>query len=174
MNPLPHIDPIGTVLIPLITMLGGFMIGWAKPVPVDVGRLKYPRKDHFWVAFAGPLANLAMAIGWGLIGAIAIALHGVGASIISSPLAAMSDAGIKINLVLMAFNLLPIPPLDGSRMLARFLKGHARMKYEGFEQWGFFVVIALALTGIINLWISPFLSAFSWISKIPGLAFSFA
>lgn len=170
LNPIPHIDPIGTVVVPLLTMLiGGMMFGWAKPVPVDVGRLRYPRKDQFWVALAGPAANLAMAILWGLVGLVAGAgIFGTWAGI---PLLLMAKAGITINLVLMAFNLLPIPPLDGSRMLARYLKGHTRVKYESFEKWGFFAVILLAVTGIINkIWLDPIMGLFFWVSAIPSMA----
>lgn len=170
LNPVPHIDMIGTLLVPALAMLlGGFLFGWAKPVPIDPSKMRYPRKSFMWVALAGPASNMAMAVLWALV-ALA-GRQGLGGEMISPGMLAMGMAGIQINMALMIFNLLPIPPLDGSRVVARFLKGKALAAWSRFEQYGLFVVmgIMLLLPGVITLWFAPWLSVFSWIPAIAGL-----
>lgn len=112
LNPLRHIDPIGTILLPLVTLwLGGILFGWAKPVPVNFAALRRPKQDMLWVALAGPGANLFMALVWGFMIKVGLDLP---ESDLSTPLILMGEAGIKINVVLMVLNLLPLPPLDGA------------------------------------------------------------
>jgi Zn-dependent protease len=170
LNPVPHIDPLGTILVPMLALgLGGFLFGWAKPVPVDVSRLRYATKSMVWVALAGPASNFAMAIIWALV-ALA-GNHGLGGSFASEPMAAMGMAGIQVNMMLMIFNLLPIPPLDGSRVIARFLKGKALDTWEGFDRYGIFVImgVAMLVPGLLALWFVPWMSVFSFIPKLAGL-----
>src|SRR6266446_6663790 len=122
LNPLKHIDPIGTVLVTLGILLlsgGGFLFGWAKPVPVNFGNLRHPKRDMLWVAGAGPFANFLMAVGWAILLKSAVP----GGLIDSDGLFEMAKAGIDVNLVLMALNLLPIPPLDGGRIALSLLPG---------------------------------------------------
>lgn len=167
LDPRPHIDMLGTVVIPaLCLLLGGFLFGWAKPVPVDVSRLRYGRKSFVWVAMAGPLANMLMAIGWALIGLLG--RGGLAGDFLSEPLFAMGLAGIQINMMLMIFNLLPIPPLDGSRVVARFLKGQTLLFWDKMEQYGFFIIMGLSfiVPGLLNMWFEPWMRLFSW---IPGI-----
>jgi Zn-dependent protease len=148
LNPLKHIDPVGTVLVPgILFMLGGFIFGWAKPVPVDFKKLRHPKRDMAIVALAGPLANLLMAIGWALIAKFAIWL---GVAYISKPLIFMGYAGITINLVLMLLNLLPIPPLDGGRIVAGILPARLELKFSRIEPYGFFILVALLATGLLG------------------------
>lgn len=165
LNPKTHIDPIGTVLIPAICLLaGGFLFGWAKPVPVQVSNLRYGRKSFVWVALAGPFSNMIMGILWALI-ALA-GNHGLGGAMFSEAMAAMGMAGISINLSLLIFNLLPIPPLDGSRVVLRFLKGKARDTWESMEQYGMFIILGLSLMGVLGFWFKPWMGVFSWIPAI--------
>lgn len=161
LNPIKHIDPLGTIAVPaLCLVLGGFMFGWAKPVPFNPSRLMYPRKDIFIVAIAGPVSNLLMAFIWYalLLGAVPLAPENI-----SVYLASACRIGIQINLILMIFNLLPIPPLDGAKMLARFLNSEWRWRMDSMEKYGLFIVLGLSFTGILGaLWINPWMSLFSW------------
>ena len=148
LNPLKHIDPVGTVLVPgILFMLGGFIFGWAKPVPVDFKKLRNPKRDMAIVALAGPLANLLMAIGWALIAKFAIWLE---LAYVSKYLIFMGYAGITINLVLMLLNLLPIPPLDGGRIVAGILPDPLAWKFSRIEPYGFFILVALLATGFLG------------------------
>lgn len=170
LNPIPHIDMIGTVLVPMLAMLlGGFLFGWAKPVPIDPSKMRYPRKSFMWVALAGPASNMVMAIIWALV-ALA-GRNGLGGDMVSPGMLAMGIAGIQINMALMIFNLLPIPPLDGSRVVARFLKGKALDAWTRFEQYGMFVVmgIMLLVPSVLMMWFAPWQRVFSWIPAIAGL-----
>ncbi|MGR8934265.1 MAG: site-2 protease family protein [Gammaproteobacteria bacterium] len=149
LNPLKHIDPIGTLLLPGILLLSGagFVFGWAKPVPVDARNLHNPKRDMAYVALAGPAANFLMALGWALISRIGVWID---AEAISLPLIYMGVAGISINLVLGLLNLLPIPPLDGSRILTALLPHYWAWQYNRFEQYGFMILLLLLVTGLLN------------------------
>ena len=155
LNPLKHIDPIGTVLVPLgMFALTGFMFGWAKPVPIDPRNLKNPRKDMAWVAAAGPAANLIMAVAWGLAIVFAQAIaHS--SPWFAEPLLFMGAAGVLINVILMVLNLLPIPPLDGSRVVASLLPYNAARSYAKIEPYGLFIVLALMISGLLGRIIMP-------------------
>ena len=166
-NPLKHIDPIGTIGLPLFLLLmsklsGGptFLFGWAKPVPVNFENLRRPKRDMLWVAAAGPGANLLMALFWGLM----IQLGAVLGESMGLPLMLMGAAGILINAMLAALNLLPIPPLDGGRIAVSLLPyGPARMLAR-IEPYGFFILIALMFTGVLSTLMWPLI----------GLIFSFS
>lgn len=146
LNPIKHIDWLGTIVIPGLLLLSftGFIFGWAKPVPVDPRYFKNPRKDMAIVALAGPLSNLAMAIGWALLARVGVL---VGTESISLPLIYMGVAGISINLVLALINLLPIPPLDGSRVLTGLLPHRLAWQYNRLERYGFIILLLLLMTG---------------------------
>ena len=157
-NPFKHIDPVGTVVVPAVMIaLTGFAFGWAKPVPVDARNFKDPKKDMMWVAMAGPASNLIMAVFW----AITLRLGAMsydGSSSISLFVIYASVAGIIINTVLCVLNLLPVPPLDGSRILSGFLSAKASQVYNKIEPYGFFIVVALLATGLLGLLLSPFIN----------------
>ena len=158
LNPLKHIDPVGTILIPLMLILTGspFLVGYAKPVPVNFGRLRNPRIDSIWVALAGPGPNFIQALIWAIL---LIGLIGFGVD--ERFLVAMSQAGITWNLGLLVFNLFPLPPLDGGRILAGLLPARQSIALGKLEPWGFFIVLALVFTGIIgNLWMEPLMAFF--------------
>ena len=158
-NPIKHIDFVGTILVPgmllLLAKFGSpaFIFGWAKPVPVNFGNLRHPKRDMFWVAGAGPLANFAMAIGWGLLLKAAVP----GGLLASTGLLEMASAGIKVNLMLMALNLLPILPLDGGRIAVSLLPHSIASSYARLEPYGFVIVIALLATGILVDLMQPIL-----------------
>jgi Zn-dependent protease len=164
LNPLRHIDPIGTILIPAITLLaGGILFGWAKPVPVDFSRLRNPKRDMLWVAAAGPASNFVMAIMW----ALALHLSPLLPMSFHMPLDLMVRAGITINIVLMVLNLLPLPPLDGGRIAVSLLPNHLAHKYARIEQYGFVILLILLFTGILSMIMGPFIFGFirliSWL-----------
>lgn len=149
LNPIKHIDPVGTILVPgLLLLLGGFLFGWAKPVPVNAARLRNPRRDMAIVAAAGPLTNGLMAVGWALL--LRITLGADPASGIWIGLRLMALAGISINLILMVLNLLPVPPLDGGRVLMGFLPVRAADALGRLEPYGFLILIALLATGVLG------------------------
>ncbi|WP_198244033.1 site-2 protease family protein [methane-oxidizing endosymbiont of Gigantopelta aegis] len=151
LNPLNHIDLVGTVLLPGILLLSGagFIFGWAKPVPVDPRNFKSPRKDMMYVAMAGPISNLLMALGWAIIARIGVSLADVQA--VALPLIYSGIAGISINLVLALINFLPIPPLDGSRIVAGLLPERMAWQYYRLEPYGFYVLLLLLVTGGLGL-----------------------
>jgi Zn-dependent protease len=153
LNPLKHIDPVGTILVPIgmllmSKLLGGppLLFGWAKPVPVDFGRLNRPKKDMLWVALAGPVSNLLMAIAW----AIGLRLMFEGGTH-DGFWFEMALVGIQINLVLMALNLFPLPPLDGGRVVFSLLPNRLAWQYGRLEPYGMLIVIVLLATG--SLWV---------------------
>ena len=158
LNPIRHIDPIGTVLVPLVSFLaGGILFGWAKPVPVNFGRLRHPKKDMFWVAAAGPAANLLMALAWALLLKMAVTMPDVG---YNDALAEMSRVGININGVLMILNLLPLPPLDGGRIMVSLLPMKSALKFAQLERYGMFILFGLLLLGGLDLIMRPLLRLF--------------
>jgi Zn-dependent protease len=160
LNPLKHIDPIGTILVPGLMLLlpGGFVFGWAKPVPVDWRNFKRPKQDMAWVAAAGPAANLLMALGWALLSRIALGLPAD--NWIALPLLFMGVAGIFINTILMVLNLLPLPPLDGGRVLTGLLPGPYAYQFARIEPYGFWILIILLITGVLGSVLWPFVSMF--------------
>jgi len=151
LNPLRHIDPIGTVLVPgLLAAFGGFIFGWAKPVPVNYSRLRRPKRDMALVALAGPGSNLLMALGWGLIALIAYGLRNTWPGL-SEPMLWMGITGIDVNVMLGVLNLLPIPPLDGSKVLAGVLPDRFGLAMLRMEHYGLIILVILLATGILNL-----------------------
>ena len=175
LNPLKHVDPVGTVLVPGLLILSGFIFGsglgfifgWAKPVPVNWDQLRHPRRDMALVAVAGPLANFIMAILWALVAKLAIVLQSPFAS---EPLLFMGGIGISINLILMVLNLLPIPPLDGSRVVSSVLPGPLAWKYSRIEPYGFLILMGLLVMGILGPLLSYPLPALQQIvTRLAGL-----
>ena len=153
LNPLRHIDPVGTILLPIMTLwLGGILFGWAKPVPVNFSALRRPKQDMLWVALAGPAANLFMALFWGVW--IKIELMSP-ESYYTEPLMEMAQLGVKINVVLMVLNLLPLPPLDGGRIVVSLLPHRLAMKLAGIEPYGMFILIGLAITPVLGWILTP-------------------
>jgi Zn-dependent protease len=152
LNPLRHIDPVGTVIFPALTLLvGGILFGWAKPVPVNFSNLTNPKKDMFWVALAGPAANLVMAIFWTILLA-RINFFPQEAELF---MRVMCLAGIQINIVLMVLNLLPIPPLDGGRIAVSVLPHPWSNYVAGLERYGFFILIFLLVSGLLSQILMP-------------------
>jgi len=156
LNPIKHVDPIGTILVPalLVLLRTGFVFGWAKPVPVTWENLRHPKRDMAIVAAAGPASNLIMAIGWGLVVKLSLLLP-AGADAISEPLKYMGLGGILANVLLMVFNLLPLPPLDGGRVAVGLLPGPWAWRLSRIEPYGFFILIGLMITGILSLVVWP-------------------
>ncbi len=153
LNPLRHIDPVGTVLLPLMTlMLGGILFGWAKPVPVNFSALRNPKKDMLWVALAGPASNMVMALAWAILFKLSA---GSPESYFAEPLMGMAVVGIKINVVLVVLNLLPLPPLDGGRVAVSLLPHRQAYQLSRIEPYGMFILIFLAITPVLGQVLSP-------------------
>lgn len=156
-NPLRHIDPIGTIAMPLLLYFatkGAFVFGYAKPVPVRFGRLRDPRWHGMWVALAGPATNFVQAIFWGVL-AVVFAMEGVNEPF----LIGMARAGILVNMVMAAFNMFPLPPLDGGRVLAALLPPRMALGLSRIEPFGFFIVMALIISNVItNVWMRPIMA----------------
>jgi Zn-dependent protease len=157
LNPFPHMDLVGTVIMPLMLFFatsGQFLFGYAKPVPVDFSRLRHPKRDMVWVALAGPAVNLLQAFAW-------VALYYLLTSLGSDEqfFIEMVKAGLKVNLVMFAFNLFPLPPLDGGRIVAGLLPMRLAIGFSHIERYGFFIVMGLVLMGVINtLWMGPIMA----------------
>lgn len=154
LNPVSHIDPIGTIAMPALLYLatsGAFLFGYAKPVPVRFGNLRNPKRDMVWVALAGPGANLVQAFLWY---AALYLLQGAG---VSEPFfVKMCEAGVLTNVVMFVFNLFPLPPLDGGRILVGLLPMRAALAVSRIEPWGFFIVMGLVIAGVLSsLWMRP-------------------
>ena len=151
LNPIKHVDPVGTILVPLALLLMpgvGFIFGWAKPVPINFRALRSQKSGMIWVALAGPGANFLMAIGWLILAIISLKLE-------LFILYSMARVGIFLNILLAVFNLLPIPPLDGSRVISALLPGPLAYKYGQFEQYGFLILLGLMLIGGFQLFVLP-------------------
>ena len=157
LNPMRHVDPVGTILMPLILYFatgGSFLFGYAKPVPVNFSRLRNPKRDMVWVALAGPGSNFAQAVLWVVLGYLLVAL-----GLHERFFLEMCRAGLTVNLVMFAFNLFPLPPLDGGRILVGLLPMRQALAVSRVEPWGFFIVMALVVTGIVgNFWLRPLIT----------------
>ena len=153
LNPIKHIDPFGTILIPLVLYMatsGAFLFGYAKPVPIDFGQLRNPRRQTAWVALAGPAANFVMALLW-MIAAILMRAMQIEEEFFPQ----MAHAGILVNVLMFSFNLLPILPLDGGRILNSFLPIKLSYQFSRIEPYGLFIVLALIYFKILNFWVLP-------------------
>lgn len=158
LNPIKHIDPIGTVVLPLILLaVGSIIFGWAKPVPVEWRNLRRPKQDMAWVALAGPGANLVMMLLWGGFGKLAVSFQHVFKGF-TEPMLYMAVAGIGINIVLMVLNMLPLPPLDGSRVVSSFLPPRREEQYNRLEPYGFIILIILVVTGVLGWFLWPIIN----------------
>ena len=168
LNPLKHIDPMGTILIPgmLLLLQAGFIFGYAKPVPINWKNLHHPKRDMALVAAAGPVANLLMAIAWALLLRLGVVLGDSGLALVY-----MGVAGISINGILMILNLLPLPPLDGGRVMTGLLPGPMAYKFSRIEPYGFFILIGLLVTGVLGAVLWPLISVFiSMMVPVSGLS----
>ncbi|MGB3275761.1 MAG: site-2 protease family protein [Castellaniella sp.] len=167
LNPLRHIDLMGTIVVPLVLLFatklmgGGLLFGWAKPVPVNWSRLRRPKRDMLWVALAGPASNLFMAIGWVLFLRAMLSLD-----LISGPQdfwLLMANAGVQVNLILMALNLLPLPPLDGGRIVFSLLPPRLAWRYGRIEPYGLMILIVLMMLGWLWPLMLPLLKLGQWV-----------
>ncbi|MEN9774124.1 MAG: hypothetical protein RL322_1194 [Pseudomonadota bacterium] len=172
-NPLRHIDPVGTLIVPALILLtskalggGGLLFGWAKPVPIEVARLRRPRRDLGLVAAAGPMANILMALAW----ALALKLQ-IWAGLDQEFLLRVAQAGILVNVGLAVINLLPLPPLDGGRIVAAFLPVRAAIAFYRIERYGLLIVLALLATGVLGMLTVP---AFRMGVELISTLFNFA
>lgn len=163
-NPLKHIDLVGTIIVPLVIvitskLLGGGMLlfGWAKPVPVNFARLRRPKQDMLWVAAAGPGMNFVMAVFWALMIQLGYAM---GSGFATAPLMLMGAAGVFINVILMALNLIPLPPLDGGRIAVSLLPVKQAIQFSRLEPYGLFILLGLLFTGILGTVLWPLISLF--------------
>jgi len=165
LNPLKHIDPVGTVLMPLLLYFatsGAFLFGYAKPVPVQFDRLRNPKRDMVWVALAGPASNFLQALLWALL-LIVLALLGIDERFFVQ----MARAGVLVNLVMWAFNLFPLPPLDGGRILVGLLPWKQAQAVSRIEPYGFFIVMALVIAGVVSsFWLRPLMALGYWIINL--------
>ncbi|HQN65746.1 MAG TPA: site-2 protease family protein [Methylophilus sp.] len=161
LNPFRHIDPFGTIILPAMTiLLGGILFGWAKPVPVNFRNLRHPKQDMLWVAAAGPMSNLVMAIIWAMLLRTSPHLP----AYIGQFLALTSQVGITINIVLMVINLVPIPPLDGGRIMVSLLPMHLAIKFQRLEQYSLWILIGffilLTQTPLGSMVVAPIIRFF--------------
>ena len=167
LNPIKHIDPIGTVALPLVLLVlakfvggGGMLFGWAKPVPVNFENLRHPKQGMFWVAAAGPLSNLLMALAWAVVAKLSLS---VPQSYFALPLALTGAAGVFVNVIFMMLNLMPLPPLDGGRILVSLLPHRYAYKFARVEPYGFAILLVLLFTGVLSFVLWPLVSGAVWI-----------
>ncbi len=172
LNPIKHIDPIGTILVPAIAvMFTGFIFGWAKPVPVGFRNLRNPKRDMIFVAAAGPASNILMAIAWALFASL-LARTGLTGGMLGELLIQMAVFGVLINSILAVFNMLPLPPLDGGRVAVGLLPEPASSRLASVEPYGFFIILGLLFTGILWPIIGPVISAVQiGVFRLAGLNF---
>ncbi len=171
LNPIKHIDLLGTIILPgLLLITGtGFVFGWAKPVPVDSRNFKNPRQNMAIVALAGPASNLLMAIFWALVARVGV-MVGSGNETIAMPLIYSGVAGISINLILMLLNMLPIPPLDGSRILSGVLPNYWAWQFNKLERFGFFILLIMLYFNVLNVILAyPKYILEQWFFTLAGL-----
>ena len=156
LNPLKHIDPMGTVVVPLLLLAvsSPYLFGWAKPVPINFGNLRHPKRDMLWVAAAGPGANFLMAFLWALVFKFGLAIP---ESNFSEPMLLMGQAGILVNVILLVLNLLPLPPLDGWRIAMSLLPQRIAYRFAQIEPYGFIILLVLLFTGALGAVIEPFI-----------------
>ena len=156
LNPLKHIDPMGTVVVPLLLLAvsSPYLFGWAKPVPINFGNLRHPKRDMLWVAAAGPGANFLMAFIWALVFKFGLAIP---ESNFSEPMLLMGQAGILVNVILLVLNLLPLPPLDGGRIAMSLLPHRIAYRFSQIEPYGFIILLVLLFTGALGAVIEPFI-----------------
>jgi len=174
LNPMVHIDPVGTILIPIVLAViyistgTGLLFGYAKPVPVNYSNLKKPKRDMAWVALAGPMANLIMAFAWVLLAALIQKMQVQEEFFLSMAkfFMSMANAGLIVNLMMFAFNLFPIPPLDGGRILFSLLPHNLAYKFAQIEPYGFFIVIGLAMMNVLNFWMTPVMLAANFLLSL--------
>jgi Zn-dependent protease len=171
LNPLVHIDPFGTIVIPAVLYMatgGAFLFGYAKPVPINFSNLRHPKRDMAWVSLAGPAANFAMAFLWMMF---ALGLHV--ANIDEDFFLNMARAGVLTNLVMFAFNLFPIPPLDGGRIAVSLLPYKLAHKFAQIEPYGFFIVMALVMLKVLQFWMAPVMLVANLLLQLLMSPFSF-
>lgn len=153
LNPLKHVDPLGTIVVPLITAFAGFVFGWAKPVPVNFQNLRHPKRDMLWVAAAGPGSNIVQALIWALAAKLLFEAQGA----VATYWFQVAEAGILVNLILAILNLFPILPLDGGRILASLLPARISYAYQATERYGMIILILLIVTGLLGTLLRPLL-----------------
>lgn len=171
LNPIKHVDLVGTIILPTLLLITGtgFIFGWAKPVPVDPRHFKKPRQDMAIVALAGPASNLLMAIGWALVARLGV-MFGSGNESIAMPLIYSGVAGISINLILMLLNMLPIPPLDGSRILSGMLPSYLAWQFNKLERFGFIILMAMLYFNVLSVLLAyPKYVLEQWFFSLAGL-----
>jgi Zn-dependent protease len=170
LNPIKHIDLLGTIIIPglLLISFTGFIFGWAKPVPVDYRNFANPKRAIMMVALAGPVSNLIMAFAWAMLARIGVSLHEY--EFLSDPFIQIGKAGIHINLILALINLLPIPPLDGSRVVSGILPNYWAWRFNQLEKYGFIILLALLYTHVLDKVLAyPMFYAQVFFSEIAGI-----
>src|SRR5687768_9741579 len=153
LNPIKHIDPLGTIVVPILTSFTGFIFGWAKPVPVNFNNLRHPKRDMLWVAAAGPGSNLVQAFAWAIVAKLIFNMDGA----VATYWVQVAEAGILVNLILAILNLFPILPLDGGRILASLLPARLSYAYQGTERYGMIILIVLIVTGVLGWFMRPLL-----------------